>query len=287
MISSLWSIFIINIGINSLLSFLTLELLVLLALTTLYIRNPRLRACCLLLPFVKLIADLGSYQFSNWALAQELNPFMSAEGTRMLSAGIWYAPLVHYPLCYIHFYLQDGQTFTLADLLCLYIGPTWTLVCAIGLLIGTLASLGYAIWQCHLSRQWLHKIESTSTLYTCPLQDSFLQASIQSKEVSIFLTASSHPPFIAKQRQPAIFIPCTLFNQLSSQEFEAIIAHEMAHLRHGDLICNSALFWTCHLFWWIPTRYFKKQLELAQEYACDRLLHTKPLLGCKPLPLFA
>ncbi len=270
---SLWPIFIVNVGVNSLLSFFTLSFLTYFALKLLRIQNGRLQALCLLIPFMKLITDLGSYEFSNWALAQQLNPLTSPEGTRMLSLNFWLFPF-QYPLSSIDLHLSHGQTFTLADLLCLKIGCQWTLICALGLIAGTLWFLGQAIWQYRLSSQWLNKLCSISTPYSYPLQDSLLQSRIQHKKVAIYLTPIPHSPFIIGQRRPAIFISRALFDKLIPQEFEAIIAHELAHLMHGDLIVNAVLFGICHLFWWIPTRYFKTRLEFAQEYACDRLPGT-------------
>lgn len=273
---SLWSIFIVNVTINSLMAFFTLSVLVIVALKILNIRNPRLRAFCLCIPFVKLVFDLGFYQFSHWALAQQINPLTSPEGSRILSAVFWLpSTTFSYPLCSISLQLEQGQTFTFADLLCLQMGNHLTLTLALIVLVGCAWSLGRAIWQFHLSYQQLEKMRLAAALYSHPIQDFFLSLKIQRKKVSIYLTEIAHSPFIASHQRPSIFISRALFEKLSSQEFEAIIAHEMAHLQNGDLFLNTTLFWICSLFWWIPTNYFKKQLELAQEYACDRLLHTQ------------
>jgi Zn-dependent protease with chaperone function len=271
---SLWPIFIVNIGMNSLLSFFTLTLLIFGALKILRIKSHRLQAFCLMIPFIKLILDLGCYQFSNWALAHQINPLMSPENTRTLSMMLSLSSSF-YPLCSIYFHLQQGQTFTLADLLCLHIGSQWTMICALGLCAGSLWFIGKAIWQSYLSHHWLRQLRSSSILYFPPLQNSLLQSKVQNKKVTIYLTQTSHSPFIVGLYHPSIFIPQMLFDQLTPEEFEAIIAHEIAHLQHGDLWINVALFWICHFFWWIPTKYFKTRLEIAQEYACDRINDTQ------------
>lgn len=269
---SLWSIFVVNIGINSLLSFFTLSLLICIFLRLLHIRNARVQASCLLIPFIKLIIDLASYQFSHWALAQQLNPLTCPEGTRLLNVSI--IPFLTYPLCSIDFHLQQGQTFTVADLLCLTMGPEWTLSCALMLIGGMMVFLGRAFWQYRLSRQWLKKLQHSSQLYQPLIQDSFLRSQIECKRVSLYLSDIPHSPCIVGLYRPSIFLPRTLVDQLTTQELESILAHEMAHLRQGDLLVNAYLFWISPFFWWILTRYFKRKLELAQECACDRLLHT-------------
>lgn len=271
MTESLWPIFILNIGINSFLSFFTLCLLILCSLKLLRIHNPRLQALCLLLPFLKLIADLGSYQFWNWALAQGINPLNSPEGTRNIDAGIVFPPTSNHSPFSIILHLNQGETFSAADMLSLYFGPTWTFSLACLLITGTVGSLGIATYRYLNSHQWLKKLKSNSILYTEPFLDSFLQTMILRHRIPIYLTNVSHSPFITKQNGVTIFIPHSLFEQLSKGEFEAIIAHEIAHFLHGDLLINNLIFWIAHLFWWIPTQFYKKRLELAQEYACDRL----------------
>jgi len=273
MTSDLWSIFVVNVAVNSFLSFFTLSLLIFFSLKILRIKSTRVQAFCFMIPFMKIIADLACYQFSHWALAQQLNPLTSPVGTRILSAYFWFMPF-RYPLCSVDFHLIDGQTFTLADLFCLKIGSEWTAGCALVLIAGTLGFLWRAIQQYRLSNQRLNEIRSTSILYEGPLQDLHLASKFQRKKVSIYLTSLPHSPFITGLRHPAIFIPQPLFDELTTQEFEAIIAHEMSHFHYGDLFVNASLFWICHFFWWIPTRYFKGKLELAQEYACDCLHGT-------------
>jgi Zn-dependent protease with chaperone function len=266
MTPSLWSIFVVNVVINSFLAFLTISLLIVLSLNLLRIKSARLQAFCLCLPFVKLLFDLASYQFSNWALAQQLNPLISPEGTRFLSISVFF-PFLKFPLCSIQLHLQEGQAFTIADIFCLKAGCSWTFWSA-------LLMLGGAVWKYRISCQWLHKMKNSSQLCIQTIKDPFLHSFIQRKRVAIYLTEILHAPCIISQHQPSIFLSHTFFNQLTSQEFEAIIAHEIAHLRHGDLILNAFLFWISHFFWWIPTSYITRKLELAQEYACDRLLHT-------------
>lgn len=271
---SLWPIFIVNIGINSLFSFFTLSILVLLTLKLLQIRNARVQAVCLFIPFIKLIVDLGTYQFSNWALAQGINPLTLPEGSRMLNATFMLPPFLHLPLCSIDCYIQEGQTFTFADLFCLAIGPAWTLGCAGALISGALFFLARAVQRFQHSRQWFQKMVLLSERISPTFQDVLLQERLMRKKVILYLSHIPHAPCIYSQRTPAIFIPHALFEQLTVQEFEAIIAHEISHLEQGDLMANAFLFWILPFFWWIPMGYMKRTLELVQEMACDRLHRT-------------
>ncbi len=265
---ALWAIIVMNVGINSLLAFFSSSFLILIALKLLRIQEARWQALCLLLPFIKLLFDLSSYQFSNWALAQQINPLTCPEGTRILSLELILQGL-YYPFCYAGLFLEEGQSFTVADILCLTIGPTWTIIGALLFIIGTGASLGYGYWHYHLFRKWREKLLETSTLYQGRLS-SPLQTNLEKQKIKIYATPTQQIPCITGQWRPLIFLPQTLIQELTQQELEAIIVHEMAHVYKKDLFCNTFLFWVCHLFWWIPIHFIKKRLELAQEYACDR-----------------
>ena len=271
----LWTIFIVNIGVNSFLSFFSISLLVWLSIKILRIKSAGLQALCCLIPFGKLMADLACYQFSNWALAQQLNPLACPIGTRYLTVGMGFPnpdQCYFFPLCYIRLLLEEGQTFTLADILCLSMGPYGTMVCALVLLAGLLGSLGKAIFQRQNFKKWVKKIETSAQPCLHPIQDNYLKNAIDRKKATIYLSESVYAPCIMGQLKPKIFLPFTLFQELTPQEFEAVITHEMAHVNRGDLFLNSCLFWICSMFWWVPTGCLKRQLELAQEYACDRSL---------------
>ncbi len=274
MMLDLWSLFIVNVGMNSLLSFWTLSCFILLSLKLLRIHNPRLQAFCLFLPFLKLVLDLVNYQFAQWAFMHNVNPLESPEGTRFFTIG-FLSSFLNYPFCQIAFHLQNGQTFTIADLFCFKIGSFWTTSLAIVWLAGTLIFIGKACWHYRNSRQWLKHMKQSSQICSQLIQDPFLKTQLERKRVFIYLSESLHAPCIIGQRNPSIFLPRAVFNQLTVEEFEAVLAHEMAHLQHGDLIMNAYLFWICHCFWWIPVGYLRQRLELAQECASDRLLRTQ------------
>lgn len=265
---ALWAIIVVNVGINSLLAFFSSSFLILIALKLLRIQEARWQALCLLLPFIKLVFDLSSYQFSNWALAQQINPLTCPEGTRILSLELILQGL-YYPFCYAGLFLEEGQSFTVADILCLTIGSTWTTIGALLFIAGTVGSIGYGYWHYHLFRQWREKLLKNSTLYQGQLS-SHLQTALKRQTIKIYVTSTEQAPCITGQWRPLIFLPQMLVQELTQQELEAIIVHEMAHVYQKDLFFNVFLFWVCHLFWWIPIHFIKKRLELAQEYACDR-----------------
>lgn len=70
--------------------------------------------------------------------------------------------------------------------------------------------------------------------------------------------------------QPAVVIPAWLLNELSPEELNQILLHELAHLRRRDDWTNlaqqivKALFFFHPAVWWI-----EKKISLEREMACD------------------
>lgn len=73
--------------------------------------------------------------------------------------------------------------------------------------------------------------------------------------------------------------PTQLLQNLSGEEVEAIIVHEMAHLRWKDCVVRLVCSWITALFWWIPTRWWQKRIEEAQELAADAAIHKAGISG--------
>jgi beta-lactamase regulating signal transducer with metallopeptidase domain len=73
--------------------------------------------------------------------------------------------------------------------------------------------------------------------------------------------------------QPAIIFPASLMPQLSTEEIEVIVRHELAHLRRWDDWTNlaqkivKAIFFFHPAVWWIENR-----LTLEREMACDDIV---------------
>lgn len=79
-------------------------------------------------------------------------------------------------------------------------------------------------------------------------------------------------PLLVGQFRPLILLPVAMVNQLTIQEVEAILAHELAHLRRYDFVLNviqlliEAIFYYHPANWWIG-----KQIRTYRELASDDL----------------
>ena len=72
---------------------------------------------------------------------------------------------------------------------------------------------------------------------------------------------------------PTVRIPKGLSTQLTPAEFEAVLLHELAHVRRQDNLCAAfahcivCAFWFYPLLWWIEQR-----LSIERERACDEMV---------------
>lgn len=257
----LYWIFAFNVIINSLFSFFTTLFFVELFVTLLRVKHPRVKALCRSLPFFKICLDFTLYHFANWALCHGLNP-IEASGTRQFSLYI-------HPFTGIQFSMQEGQTFSLADVFSLLIGPFWTRFVVLCMGAGTCIALILKLIQILQEKRNVNATIHSAVPLSLQLSSS-LKNRLDKKQIVCLAISGFHSPCIVGKK---ILFPAELIDKLSSEEIEAVIAHEIAHERWKD----CALRLTCSLiaafFWWIPTRKWQKRLEEMQERAADLMIY--------------
>src|SRR5690606_32152615 len=90
--------------------------------------------------------------------------------------------------------------------------------------------------------------------------------------ISIKQNALVYSPFTVGFLKPVIVFPVGLVNQLSIQETEAILVHEMAHILRKDYLINlmvsviKACMYYHPVVWWLD-----KVIQNEREYACDQM----------------
>jgi len=84
---------------------------------------------------------------------------------------------------------------------------------------------------------------------------------------SIIQTAELMVPCAFASRY--ILIPKWLHDTLGDDEYEAVLAHELEHLRQNDPLIKVSALLISTLFWWVPTKWWLNRLEAEQEQACD------------------
>lgn len=257
--------FFLDIIVNALLSFGTAWLVIEGLLALFRATNERLKTCLKLLPFLKLPIDLFRYDFSTWAILSGIDPGLEEKGTRILSASFDFFP---FPTLDVGFHLANGQKFSLMDSALSHTSMHTMLLkgallmCAIYCLI----LLAVRIHSLRNERRRLHDL----LLHTTPFQPKIVSEKIRKAQVTLVVTKENTVPFAAfwKGKKWIVFAKIHL-RQLSSEEIEAIIAHEFGHIFWRDPFWQTALQLLRCLFFWVPMQALIKRLQKQREYACD------------------
>jgi RND family efflux transporter MFP subunit len=79
------------------------------------------------------------------------------------------------------------------------------------------------------------------------------------------------PPMLwAPGGPPRLLLPAELWGRLSEPQQEAVLAHELAHLRRRDHWVRWLELAAVGLYWWHPAAWWaRRQVEQAEEQCCD------------------
>ncbi|HEX5684487.1 MAG TPA: M56 family metallopeptidase [Ideonella sp.] len=92
------------------------------------------------------------------------------------------------------------------------------------------------------------------------------------RRVMLRLLPSGAQPFTARAWRPIVWLPVAMLTKLAPEQIEALIAHELAHIRRLDWVWNGlqctieALLFFHPGVWWLSRR-----VRIERELACDGL----------------
>ena len=96
---------------------------------------------------------------------------------------------------------------------------------------------------------------------------------LQVKQTVLLLeSACVHVPTVIGWLRPVILLPASTLTGLTAQQLEAILAHELAHIRRHDYLVNllqtavENLLFYHPAVWWVS-----QQVRLEREHCCDDL----------------
>ncbi|TCD00058.1 M56 family metallopeptidase [Pedobacter psychroterrae] len=111
------------------------------------------------------------------------------------------------------------------------------------------------------------------------------------KKISIFQSGIAKVPMIAGYFKPVILMPIGMLNGISTAEVEAILSHELAHLKRNDYLVNIIQSLIEIVFFFNPgVLWISKLIREERENCCDDLaLHCienkhqyiKALIACQ------
>lgn len=269
------SFFILNVFLNSFLAFFTAALLIEAIIFLFRIKQGRVAALLRMIPILKLPLDLCLYDFSRWSYIQGVNPLNCEEGTRTLSVLFGWASApsdwLFLPInSAIQFTVPGNMTFTISDVIGYAMNPNHLKIFSISLVLLCICFFMRKLVVYHRCIKALNSIAANSEPITKKMRNHQLIARLKKGKYSIFASSVLNgSPFVAGLLSPIIYIPSHLSECLSRKEYEAVLAHEIEHIRNRDVFIRFVLDIITSIFWWIPTKWLRNRIEEGQEISCD------------------
>lgn len=146
--------------------------------------------------------------------------------------------------------------------------------------ISPLISLAYLATLIMLGGRLLYHYRATKQLYSQGLLPSpdrlqHCLAELQHKldlvgEVTLRLSEKVVTPLTTGFIKPILLLPLAAVNQLSMQQLEALIAHELFHIKRNDYLLNLGLSAAGQLFFFNPfARWLLEAARKEREASCD------------------
>jgi bla regulator protein blaR1 len=93
------------------------------------------------------------------------------------------------------------------------------------------------------------------------------------KKVKILISEFVSSPVTIGFFKPVILVPLAAINNLSTQQMEAVMLHELAHIRRHDYIVNLVINFIRTILYFNPfVRAFVKIVESEREKSCDQMV---------------
>jgi beta-lactamase regulating signal transducer with metallopeptidase domain len=93
------------------------------------------------------------------------------------------------------------------------------------------------------------------------------------KKVLVYLSDLVNSPVTIGYFKPIILLPVAALNHLSTQQVEAILLHELSHIRRSDYLVNFLISIISTFLYFNPfVKQFMKDIEQEREHCCDELV---------------
>lgn len=240
-------------SVSSFILFFAMTLLMEFFLYVFQVRSPRIRAFYRFLPIAKLPFDLVFHELYPSSLFNLLNPVSCHSYLQQWIIGQ---------------FSDNAQTIhTLTHYLAHAIPSQWLKVFLSAVMSVSFWVMARTIIQFFRSIVYLKGICTTAEPCSRIVFSQSLQETLQ--RTRALLLTSKEVTIPISIHNGTILFPQSLVQELSQSEFEAVIAHELEHLRWRDPLIKLSANVICSFFWWIPTRWWLNKLENEQELACD------------------
>ncbi len=139
--------------------------------------------------------------------------------------------------------------------------------------LGELVEFAWAVGALLTLAYWVRRATRTVPSVREPSQNEIDALTASATGVRLRIVASDIAPGAQGWLRPAILLPDGLSVDLTAPELDAVIAHELAHIRRRDnwtaavVAIVRSVFWFHPLLWWMERR-----ILAEREIACDEMV---------------
>lgn len=148
-------------------------------------------------------------------------------------------------------------------------------------LAGSLVAAGIARTRGRRARGWLREASEASPALVARLNRLAERAGLR-RVPALRVVDGPVPAHIAFERlRPVLVLPEALLTSLDRASLDAVLVHELAHLRRRDPWVRPLELLVGIVYWWHPVTWWaRRNLRRAEELACDIwVAHTLPHRG--------
>jgi beta-lactamase regulating signal transducer with metallopeptidase domain len=149
-------------------------------------------------------------------------------------------------------------------------GPAWQPVLLAVWAAGCLACWGAAAWRIGRFRRLCRFATTPPAPLVAQVERLARRLGLRRCPQIAFLPAPVSPLLWALGPVPRLFLPAALWPALTAEQREALLVHELAHLRRRDHWVRRLELVVLGLYWWHPVAWWaRRELREAEEQCCD------------------
>jgi len=155
-------------------------------------------------------------------------------------------------------------------------GDTWVVAAfavfsAVVLLVGLLRVAGIFVSHRNAAR-WIREASPVSDPNLLTLCREMVQKFRISRSVDLKEHPKAEVPLVVSIRKPTVILPVR-FGELPSEEQQAVLVHELAHIARRDLFWQLVTQWASVFYWYHPLYWYARhRMRLERESACDDMV---------------
>lgn len=228
------------------------------------IRQYRIRYLLRLFPFACVILN---FLFLKYNLSKWLNPLSCPSCIQKMTLNLFFPDLKTYlytnNISLID-HLSYKDPYSIGFLFIILFGSL------------TIFMIGRKLLQIFTANRYVTSLVRTSIACTRAITNSHLKSLINRHKTKIAISQEVQVPMATHIN--TIVMPAEM-TKLSQEEFEAVIAHELEHIRWEDPQLKPFINIYASIFWWIPIKGWIKKMEEDQELGCDQGILKHNLSG--------